>query len=148
MNLETVYSIVNISVMPAWVLLMLAPNWHFTKRFVQAAFMPLILAASYIYFLGWSMFFGGGADGAGMGSLSAVMTLFDSPVSVIGGWIHYLAFDLFVGAWIVRDGQRRGIGALLRFPCLFFTLMFGPIGLAMYFIVRLVKGEGLSLAED
>ena len=147
MDLAIVYKIVNLSVLPAWGLLMFAPNWRLTERCVHAAFMPLILAAVYIYFLGWGIFFGGGAEGAGMGSLNAVMTLFDSPVSMIAGWVHYLAFDLFVGAWIVRDGQRRGTGPLLRLPCLVFTLMFGPVGLAMYFVVRLVKGEGLRLTE-
>ena len=147
MDLALIYKIVNLSVLPAWGLLMFAPNWRFTERCVHVAFMPLILAAVYTYFLGWGIFFGGRAEGGGFGSLNAVMTLFDSPVSVIAGWVHYLAFDLFVGAWIVRDGQRHGIGTLLRLPCLVFTFMFGPLGLAIYFGIRLFKGKGLGLTE-
>ena len=147
MDLETIYSLLNISVMPAWALLIFAPNWRGTEKIVHAVFIPLILACFYIYYLIWAIFLGGGAEGAGMSSLSQVMHMFDSPVSTLAGWAHYLVFDLFVGAWIVRDGMRRGISALWRAPCLIFTLMFGPVGLAMYLILRTLKGEGVSLQE-
>ena len=86
MNFELVFSLVNISVMPAWILLMFAPNWRFTDRIAHTALMPLLLALAYIYFLAWGIFFGGSADGAGMGSLAAVTTLFSSPVSLLGGF--------------------------------------------------------------
>ena len=75
------------------------------------------------------------------------MRLFDSPVSMLAGWTHYLVFDLFVGAWIVRDGIRRNISAIVRAPCLVFTFMFGPIGLALYLLVRIAKGKGVCLQE-
>ena len=147
MDFELIYSLVNISVMPAWALLILVPNWRGTDKIVHAAYFPLGLTIVYAYFLAWGMFFGGGSEGAGMSTLAQVMRLFDSPVSMLAGWTHYLVFDLFVGAWIVRDGIRRNISAIVRAPCLVFTFMFGPIGLALYLLVRIVKGQGISLQE-
>ncbi len=147
MDLEITYRIINLIVLPAWVLLIFAPHWQGTEKIVHAVFIPLLLALIYIYFIGWAMFFGGGATGGGMSTLPQVMALFDSPVSTLAGWTHYLVFDLFVGAWIVRDGIRRNISGLWRGPCLFFTLMFGPIGLAMYLLLRLFKGNGTRLQE-
>jgi hypothetical protein len=58
----------------------------------------------------------------------------------LAGWIHYLAFDLFVGAWEVRDAQRQGIHHLLVIPCLLATLMAGPAGLALYWLLRVLVG--------
>ena len=54
----------------------------------------------------------------------------------MAGWIHYLAFDLFIGAWEVRDARRLGVPHMVVVPCLFFTLMAGPVGLALYFAMR------------
>jgi hypothetical protein len=142
MNLETIYSVLNISVLPAWGLLAFAPRWSGTTRFVHVAFIPLAMGIAYAYFLGWAMFFGAGAEGTGMGTLEGVMHLFDSPVSTLAGWTHYLVFDLFVGAWIVRDCVKRGVSAYLRVPSLFFTLMLGPLGLFMYLIGRKLSGKG------
>lgn len=146
-DFEVIYSILNVSVMPAWALLVLVPKWRGTDKVVHAAFIPLLLGLVYVYFLAWGMFFGGGAEGAGMSSLDKVMNLFDSPVSTLGAWTHYLVFDLFVGAWIARDSQRRGIAHLLVVPCLLFTFMFGPVGLMLYLGLRAFKGHGFSLKE-
>ena len=64
------------------------------------------------------------------------------------GWVHYLVFDLFVGAWIVRDARRRGIHHGLVLPCLFFTLMLGPIGLLLYAGLRFARDRATSLVES
>jgi len=70
------------------------------------------------------------------GSLQAVTTLFTVPELLLAGWIHFLAFDLFVGAWEVRDAQREGVHHLLVIPCLALTFMAGPAGLALSWLVR------------
>ena len=69
-------------------------------------------------------------------SLAGVRGLFQSDRLLLAGWIHYLAFDLFIGSWEVRDARRLGIPHLLVVPCLLCTLMAGPVGLALYFAVR------------
>ena len=66
----------------------------------------------------------------GFSSLAGVRTLFDNPWALLAGWTHYLAFDLFIGGWEVRDAQRRGIPHLLVVPALVLTFLFGPAGLA------------------
>ena len=58
------------------------------------------------------------------------------------GWIHYLVFDLFVGAWIGRDAIRRAIPHWMVVPCLVVTLFIGPVGLLLYFLVRRATRRG------
>ena len=148
MDFETVYLLINLSVVPAWGLLIFAPRWSITDKVVHAVFFPLMLIAAYVYFIGWGIFFGAAAEGAGMSSLKEVMALFDSPVSTLGAWVHYLVFDLFVGAWIARDARRRGIAHLLTVPCLLLAFMFGPVGLGLYLLLRMALGKGrTSLIE-
>jgi hypothetical protein len=88
----------------------------------------------------------------GFGSLQEVTILFSDPNLLLAGWIHYLAFDLFVGAWEVRDAQRQGIHHLLVIPCLLATLMAGPAGLALYWLLRVLVGflkqRQLSQGQD
>jgi hypothetical protein len=148
MNFEIAFSLINLLVIPGWILLLFVPNWKWTGRIVHSVLIPALLSITYAYFIIWGMFFGGAVEGAGMGSLAEVMALFTSPVSMLAGWTHYLVVDLFVGAWIVRDGTRRGVGALWRVPCLLLTFMFGPLGLGLYLLLRRLLGKGSwSLAE-
>jgi hypothetical protein len=65
----------------------------------------------------------------------------------MAGWIHYLLFDLFVGAWEVRDAVRRDVPHWLVVPCLILTLILGPIGLLLYVVVRFVKTRALEYEE-
>lgn len=146
LDLELVYKCVHLVVLPAWILLIFAPNWRFTDKFVHAAFIPLIMVVIYIYFIGWAVFFGAG--GGGFGSLKDVMAAFDSPVATLGGWVHYLVFDLFVGMWIARDGKRHGMAHAWLVPCIVFAFVFGPVGLGLYLVLRkLVAKTGWSLHE-
>ena len=64
-----------------------------------------------------------------------------TPWLLLAGWIHYLAFDLFVGSWEVRDAQERGIPHLAVVPCLLLTFMFGPAGWFLYNLVRAKYGD-------
>ena len=70
------------------------------------------------------------------GSLRQLSQLFENPHVLLAGWIHYLAFDLFIGSWEVRDAQQSGIHHLFVVPCLVFTFMLGPAGLVLYFVIR------------
>jgi hypothetical protein len=72
---------------------------------------------------------------------------FSAPHIVVAGWIHYLIFDLFVGAWESRDAVRRGVPLWLVIPCLLGTLMFGPLGLLLYLTVRFFSTQVLEYEE-
>jgi hypothetical protein len=56
--------------------------------------------------------------------------------ALLAGWIHYLAFDLFTGAWEARDARRLRISRWLVAPCLLLTFLFGPLGLGLYLLLR------------
>ena len=142
MNPETVFTICNYGVLPFWLLLAIAPGWPGTQRLVHAVWLPLLLGAVYI----WALV-ANPAEGGSFGSLTGVMELFRSPHAVLAGWVHYLAFDLFIGAWEVRDARRRQIPPLMLLPCLIFTLMLGPIGLLLYLSLRFVRTRSTGLEE-
>ena len=143
MSPETLFSICNVGVIPAWGLLAVAPGWAWTQRIVHAVWIPLLLGAAYAAALAT----GQPPEGASFGSLSGVMAFFTDPWSATAAWIHFVVFDLFVGAWEVRDAQRRDVPHLAVVPCLLFTLMLGPVGLGLYLLVRLVRARTTTLLE-
>jgi hypothetical protein len=144
MTTDLLFSICNTSVLPAWILLAFAPTWKWTQRLVHSALIPLLLGLVYA----GALFSATGApEGAGMGSLAGVMALFTVPEAVLGGWVHYLIFDLFVGAWEVRDARRQDIPHWMVVPCLALTLMLGPIGLVAYLALRGAMRSNFLLEE-
>ncbi len=148
MSMETLYSLINLSVLPAWVLLIFAPRWSVTKTLVHSMLYPILLGVFYTTGLGLTVFGGMGAEGGGFRSIVEVRTLFSADIGILVGWAHYLIFDLFIGAWEARDGQKRGINHLLLIPCIVLTFMAGPFGLLLYLCLRAAtKKGGWSLEE-
>lgn len=121
--------------MVGWVVLAIAPVWRRGAQAFAGALIPLLLSIAYISILWPGIISGGGMDGS-FSSLAGVRQLFTSDAALLVGWIHYLAFDLFVGAWEVRDSHQRGVPHWLVLPCLVLTFMFGPTGLVLYFVIR------------
>ena len=80
-------------------------------------------------------------------TLSGAMGLLQDRHMMLAAWVHYLIFDLFVGAWQVRDARRRGVPHWLVVPGLFATLMAGPVGLLWYLVVRFVRDRSWRLDE-
>lgn len=145
MNAEIIFSMANMVALAGWVLLAVAPRWKWTQKLVVSGALSLLLSVVYLILI--VLFFGGSQGG--FGSLPDVMLLFTNKYNVLAGWIHYLAFDLFVGSWEVKDAQSRGVSHWLVVPCLFLTFMLGPVGFLAYHLIRLVvsyrtvKGEQL-----
>ena len=151
MTIETAFIIANTGILPAWALLALAPRWRVTEALVHGGWYIATYCLLYSGFLIYALGFTPPVEGASFNSLAGVMALFSSPLGVLIGWVHYLAFDLFVGAWEARDARRRGIAHGLLLPCLVFTLMFGPFGLLLYLAVRgfaAKAGPGLHETAD
>ena len=135
---ETIFEYVNIYAMICWLVLLLAPR---REQVLPLLFMGGcgLLAATYTVLIVGLM--SGTLDAAGprsqdFSSLAGVMGLFDSKGGATIGWIHYLAFDLFVGIWAARNADRHGYPRLVQIPILFFVLMAGPFGLLLYLILR------------
>jgi len=80
-------------------------------------------------------------DFAQFSTLTGLMSLFQSEQAVLVGWIHYLAFDLMVGLYILDNGQKHQIKHGYLVPCFLFTFFFGPTGLLLYRILRSFHGK-------
>jgi len=131
----TLFQYANQAALLGWVLLIVAPRWRVTQRLITSGAWSLGLAALYIILM-TSHYLGGQAGEGGFSSLAEVAALFRDPWALLGGWVHYLCFDLAVGAWASRDAQRRGMPHLLLIPALILTFLFGPAGFLLYCIVR------------
>ena len=120
--------------MIGWLALAASPyrsRWAARARWFAGRLVPGLLALAYVALFGAT----GMADG-GFGSLSAVGRLFDVPALLAAGWLHFLAFDLFVGAWIAERAGAIGVPHLLILPVLALTFLFGPAGLLAYAVMR------------
>jgi len=144
MPLEMLFKAANYAVLPFWVLLIAAPRWRWTQRLVHGPVVLLLLTPIYAY-----MLFGYAPAPREMTFLTlyGVMIGFSAPQIVVAGWIHYLIFDLFIGAWESRDALRRGVPHWLVVPCLLATLMVGPVGLLLYVLLRFSSKRVLEYDE-
>ena len=135
MSANQLFSLLNLAAAIGWVLLAVSPRWPRLIDFAGRVF-PALFAVVYITViaLNWN-----GSEG-GFASLPDVATLFANPWLLLAGWTHYLAFDLFVGAWEVRDSRTLGMSHLRVLPCLLLTFRFGPAGLLLYLGLRRAAG--------
>jgi ABA4-like protein len=134
MTPDQIFSIANTLALGAWILLIVLPRQRWVSGILAPIAMPALFAVIYVAIIAtqWK------GSAGGFSSLSAVATLFTQPWLLLAGWIHYLAFDLFVGSWEVRDARERGIPHLAVVPCLLLTFMFGPAGWLAYSGLRTV----------
>jgi len=127
MTAENVFSLANMLAALTWVVLVIFQRRRWATDVVVIAAVALF-AAAYVLIIAprWL-----GSHGS-FSSLNGVAMLFSDPWLLLGGWIHYLAFDLLVGRWEAQDAVARGISPWLVAPCLLLTFMFGPAGWLLY----------------
>lgn len=135
MDFERVFSLVSTVALVGWLALIGLPRW---PRLIALLRTGLIGALSLTYAVLIFVYFFR-VEGGGFGSLSAVRTLFMNDAVLTAGWIHYLAFDLFVGIWIAVEADRLDLHRLLQAPILLATFMFGPLGLLLFLITRAIR---------
>jgi Domain of unknown function (DUF4281) len=131
MTAERLFSILNLITVAAWLPLVFLPRAWWARRVVPLV-VPGLLATIYVALVAATL---PGSEG-GFSSLGDVATLFENPWALLAGWVHYLAFDLFIGGWEVRDAHRRGIPHLVVVPALVLTFLLGPAGLLFYLASR------------
>ncbi|WP_299255212.1 ABA4-like family protein [uncultured Aquimarina sp.] len=131
-----IFSIANMTAMPMWILMVLLPKWKVTRFLIDFKIIPIVLSLLYAFYIFQAIQIGGIMD---FGSLASVMELFTEENAVLAGWVHYLAFDLMVGMWILDQNKKLGIHQLLIVPCLFGTFMLGPIGFLLFIIIKSIK---------
>ena len=144
MDAEALFTLANLSVLPAWALLVLAPRWSGTGLLVHSMFYPAVLGTGYTAGI---LLTAPGGNGVDMSSLAGLAQGFQNPSMLLVGWVHYLVFDLFVGSWECRDAARRGIPHAFVIPCLLLTFLLGPLGLVLYLVIRYVRTRVVTLAE-
>lgn len=141
---EQAFRVASQMVLPGWILIMALPRWIGTKWIVYYGLIPALLAGIYLAII-VPVVMKGGLQLSDFGSLAGVEKLFTNHWVVVAGWVHYCAFDLWTGAWEVRDAGRMGVPHVLVIPCLGLTFLFGPVGLLAYFVLRLVVTRRLEI---
>ena len=138
---DGLFGAVNLLAMICWLVLILAPRRPLSETFVMYGGTGLLCAAYAVLISG---VVSGliepvkvpGSEGGGFMSIPEVRALFMSDGGVTIGWIHYLAFDLFVGLWIAKDADAKGFSRLLQAPILLLTFVAGPFGLFLWLLIR------------
>lgn len=159
--MNAIFRLSNLLVLPFWVLMTLLPRWRWTERIMKSPLVSVapaliyeVLVLPHVWVI-WPV--------VARPTLTGVAQLFGSPVGATIAWVHFLAFDLFVGRWIYLDSRERRVSTLLTSPILFLTLMLGPLGFLFYLCIRpftqleisqkepspvAVKTESVLLAPD
>ena len=145
---ENIYLIANWGVIPFWLLLIFFPHHQITNFFVQSVIVPLMLAAGYFY-LAYSLIIEKSiVDSFELCSgLDGLYGVFSNEVLLLIFWLHFLSISLFAGAWIVRDGKKYFIPKIVLIPSLILTYFTGPIGLVIYWFIRLFFAKKISFND-
>ena len=133
---QTLLNLIHLIILPAWILMIVAPSWRWTDRIIHSGFYPAVLGLAYVSFMACALMFGTNDAPVNFTTIEGIAAIFTHPFGILTAWVHYLVFDLFVGMWEARDAKRRGMSHWALIPCLFFTFMAGPAGLLLYFILR------------
>lgn len=143
-DFELVYLLSNLILLPAWLLLILAPGWRWTERVVHSVWIPVLYSAAVIVIV---LMRPALPEDANIGSLRGFMLLLQSPYSSLAIWLQLVLCDLFIGAWESRDARRHGIHAGWLVVPLVATYIFGPPGLLIYLAIRYALTRKVTLAE-
>jgi len=148
-TIETLYMWINLGVLPFWFILIVFPQSHLSRIFVTSIFPFLILSGVYTFILYKSYLTGYDFDGnfnlyLGLNELSR---LFEDHLYIMIFWTHFIAINLFIGGWIVKDSQKFSINKVLLSIPLLLTYLIGPIGLFLYWIIRIFYAKRISLYE-
>lgn len=140
MNPELLFRLANGFALLGWLALIagIVLNRARLRDRLAGSYWPLALSAGYCV----ALWLGFGASGGSFATLPGVRQLFTNDWALLAGWVHYLAFDLFVGAWIARDTGNAGLSRWILVPVLPLTFLFGPAGFLLFQIFKAAFGKG------
>ncbi len=148
-TLDTLYFWVNLGVLPFWLILIFFPQSNLSRYFVASIFPIFILAGTYFFVLyksylnsydfinNFNLYFG----------IENVLELFSDKTFLILFWIHFISINLFVGGWIVKDSQKFLINKVLIGLPLIITYFIGPIGLLIYWLIKIFYSKNINLYD-
>ena len=148
-TIEILYMWINIGVLPFWFILIFFPQSHISRFFVASIFPFFLLSGAYLFILYKSFLIGYDFDGnfnlyLGLNELSR---LFEDNLYVMIFWTHFISINLFLGGWIVKDAQKFSINKVLLSITLIIIYLIGPIGLFIYWIIRIFYARRINLYE-
>ncbi len=145
---ENIYLAANWGVLPFWILLIFAPNNGITTFLTQSIIAPLLLAIGYS-FLSYNLYLEKNIfDGFELYSgLDGLYSMFANEILLLVFWLHFLAISLFAGAWIVRDARKYLIPKIITIPSLVLTYFSGPVGLVIYWFLRIFFAKKISFDD-
>ena len=148
-TIDMFYLWVNIGVLPFWILIIFFPQSHLCKYLATSIFPIFLLSAAYIFILYKAYL--GSFDFANNFSLylglSSVSELFRDDYYLLMFWTHFVAVNLFIGGWILKDAQKLYVNRIiLTFP-LIITYLIGPIGIFIYWVIRIFYAKRLNLYD-
>ena len=149
LTFENIYLWTNFGILPFWLMLIIFPNSKFTQFFVNSIIFPLILSTVYIYiiyqiilldepiFNVFKLYL----------SLDNLYTVFATESFLLVFWLHFLALNLFLGSWISRDGVKYNMSRGLVSVPLILVYFTGPLGLVLYWIIRVFYAKRLGFHD-
>lgn len=140
---DTVFQTANTVALLSWIALIALPRWEA----LLAGLVYGVVAALCAVYAGliFAAFFT--VEGGGFDSVDAVAALFENRWLLVAGWLHFLAFDLFIGVWIARRSDAIGLSRLAQAPILVAAFMLGPLGLLLFFSVAAAFGARAFVME-
>ncbi len=147
MSWDAIFGAANMLALLAWVSLILLPRWPALLSailYLVVGLLSMLYAGILIGLVGGFVDPGGDMTGGNFSSIEGVQTLFSAKGGLTMGWIHYLAFDLFVGLWIARDADAKSFSRILQAPILAATFLAGPLGLFVWLLVREPRARALG----
>ena len=149
LTFENIYLWTNISILPFWFMLIIIPNSKFTQFFVNSIIIPLILATTYVYIIYQAILLNEPIFDVFKLylSLDNLYTVFATESFLLVFWLHFVALNLFLGSWIARDGIKHNISRNLIFIPLILVYFTGPLGLVLYWIIRIFYAKRLGFHD-
>ena len=148
-TIEILYFWVNLGVLPFWLILIFFPKSNLSKYFVTSIFPFLLLSGAYVFVLYKSYLntYDFDSNFELYLSISNLSSLFSNDLFLMLFWIHFISINLFVGGWIVKDSQKFMINKILVGIPLIITYLIGPLGIFIYWLIRIFFAKSISLYE-
>ena len=148
-TIETLYYWVNFGVLPFWLILIFFPQSHLSRYLVTSVFPILVLSGAYVFILYKSFLSSYDFDEnfnlyLGIDNISE---LFSDKYFLMMFWIHFISINLFTGGWIVKDSQKFSMNKIIVSIPLVITYLIGPMGLLIYWLIRMIYSKNINLYD-
>ena len=148
LTFENIYLFANWGVVPFWLLLVFIPNHAITKIFCHSIIVPLLLTIAYVFVARQIILEGSILKGFNLYlGLDGLNEIYSNESLRLVFWLHFLAISLFTGSWIARDCQKYIVPKVLSIPCIVITYFAGPLGLVVYWFVRIFYAKKINFNE-